>query len=87
MELFHDTHTVFKFVNVFLLFRNYLPLENGMAFHLNTFESPSPKDALRQVWLKLVMVLKKIFNVCQCIFVISLLSPLRKGHDPSFEQT
>ena len=53
MELFHDTHTVFKFVNVFLLFCNYLPLENGMALHFHKLEYLSPKDALRQVWLKL----------------------------------
>ena len=41
------------FVNVFSLFRNYLPLEKGGALHLNKFESPSPKDALCQVWLKM----------------------------------
>ena len=40
-------------VNVFLLFRNYLPLEKGVALHLKKFESPSPKDALCQVGLKL----------------------------------
>ena len=34
------------FVNVFLLFHNYLPLEKGGALHLNKLESPSPKDAL-----------------------------------------
>ena len=34
-----------NFVNVFSLFRNYLPLEN--------LEFPLPKDALCQVWLKL----------------------------------
>ena len=39
--------------NVFSLFRSYLPLEKGGAFHLNKLESPSPKDALCQVWLKL----------------------------------
>ena len=27
------------------------------------------------------------FTFCQCILPISLLSSLRKGHDPSFEQT
>ena len=43
----------FNFVNVFLLFCNYLPLEKGRALHLNKLESPSPKDALWQVWLKL----------------------------------
>ena len=39
--------------NVFSLFRNYLPLEKGGAIHLNELESPSPKDAFCQVWLKL----------------------------------
>ena len=42
-----------NFVNVFSLFRNYLPMEKGGALHLNKLESPSPKDALCQVWLKL----------------------------------
>ena len=31
----------------------YLPLEKSGALHLNKLESPSPKDALCQVWLKL----------------------------------
>ena len=43
----------FNFVNIFSLFRNYLPLEKGAALHLNKLESPSPKDTLCQVWLKL----------------------------------
>ena len=30
---------------------------------------------------------KNIFRTCQCIFTISLLSSLRKGHDTSFEHT
>ena len=38
---------------VFSLFHNYLPLEKGGALHLNKLESPSSKDALCQVWLKL----------------------------------
>ena len=42
-----------NFVNVFSLFHNYLPLEKGGALHLKKLESPSPKDALCQVWLKL----------------------------------
>ena len=42
-----------NFLNVFSLFRIYLPLEKGRAIHLNKFESPSPKKALCQVWLKL----------------------------------
>ena len=44
---------LFNFVNVFWLFRNYLPLEKGGTLHLYKLESPSPKDALCQVWLKL----------------------------------
>ena len=45
-----------EFLNIFniiLLFRFYLPFENGLALHLNKLESPSPKDAWCQVWLKL----------------------------------
>ena len=36
----------------FLLFCNYLPLEKGVALHLNNLEFPSPKDDLCHVWLK-----------------------------------
>ena len=43
----------FYFLNVFSLFRNYLPLEKCGALHLNKLQSPSPKDALCQVWLQL----------------------------------
>ena len=32
------------------VFRNYLPLEKGGALHLNKRESPSPKDALCQLF-------------------------------------
>ena len=39
-----------KKINVFSLFCNYLPLEKGRALHLCS----SPKNALCQVWLKLV---------------------------------
>ena len=44
---------IFKVLNVFSIFRNYLPLEKGGALHLNKLESPSPKDALYEDWLKL----------------------------------
>ena len=37
----------------FRYFCNNLPLEMGWVLHLNKLESPSPKDALCQVWLKL----------------------------------
>ena len=45
---------IFKFCPSILLFRCNLPLEKPMALGLNKSESPSPKDALSQVWLKLV---------------------------------
>ena len=41
------------FVNVFSQFHKHLPLEKGGALRLNKLESPSPKDALCQVCLKL----------------------------------
>jgi hypothetical protein len=34
-----------------------------------------------------LLVLKKIFKNCQCIFTLPLLSPLGEGLSPSFEQT
>ena len=37
---------IFKFRQ----FRKYLPLEKGLALYLKKLESPSPKDALCQVW-------------------------------------
>ena len=42
---------LFNFVNVFSLFRNYVPLEKDGALHLYKLESPSPRDTLCQVWL------------------------------------
>ena len=48
-----------NFVNVFSLFRNYLPSEKGGALHLKKLESPSPKDALFQVWLKLAQLFRR----------------------------
>ena len=64
-----------NFVNVILLFHNYLPLEKGRALHLNKLESPSPSDALSQVWLKLVQLFLrrrffKILSMYFCYFVI-----------------
>ena len=61
----------FNFVNVFLLFRNYIyiSLGKGRAFHFNKLEYPSPKDDLCQVWLKLAQWFRRrnvffnIFNI------------------------
>ena len=74
-----------NFVNVLLLFSNYMPLEKGKALHMNKNESPLPKYALCQVWLALE---KKFFlKFRQCIFAILLLSPLGKERGISFKQT
>ena len=35
---------IFKFVNLFLLFPNYLPFGKAMALHLKKLESPLPRD-------------------------------------------
>ena len=40
-----------SFVNLFLLFRNYLPLEKGGALNLNKLDSPYPRVILGQVCL------------------------------------
>ena len=45
---------ILNFINVFSLFRYYLPLEKSVAFHLNIIEFPSPKHVSCQVWLKLI---------------------------------
>ena len=42
-----------KFVDLFLLFLNYLQFEMGMSLHLNKLECPSLKDTLCQILLKL----------------------------------
>ena len=44
---------IYKLINVFSLFRNLLPLEKGVVLHMNEMESPSHKDSLRTVLLKL----------------------------------
>ena len=44
---------ILKFVYVFWIFCNYLPLEKDGIFHLNKLESVSLKDDLYQVLLKL----------------------------------
>ena len=48
-----DWEVFLIFVNVFLLFAYYLPLEKGEAFHLKKLESPLPMYASCQVWLKM----------------------------------
>ena len=77
---------IFKnFVNVFSLFCNYFPLENGGALYQNKIESSLPKNAFCQLFMKFPQtVLEKIFKFRQYILALSLLSPLRKGQCPYF---
>ena len=49
----HRKRRFLKVVNLFLLFPNNLPFGKSVALHLNKLESPSPRDTLCQVWLKL----------------------------------
>ena len=65
---------IFKFSQhgFFLLFRNYLPLEKGMALELNKLKFPSPKDALCQFgWNWPSGFGEEYFKICQCIFAFS----------------
>ena len=60
-----------------MYFSYYLPLENSEGLHLNKLESPSPKDALCQVWLKFApWFWRRIFwnN-----FIWIILNPFTKG--------
>ena len=75
----------------------YFCRKNQLSFFLGRGRGPW----LEQTWLSFTQVCcvprfvefipavleKRIFKVRQCIFAISLLSPLRKGHGSSFEQT
>ena len=73
---------IFKnFVNVFSLFRNYLPSENGGALHLNILEFPLPKDALCQFWLKLVQWFwrRTVLNFVNVFSIFHNYLPLEKG--------
>ena len=78
-----------KFVNVFSLFRYYLPLEKGVALHLNKLESPSPKDALSQVWLKLAQwfLRRRFLKFVNVFSLFPYYLPLENNWGPSFEQT
>ena len=70
-----------NFVNVFSLFRNYLPLEKGGVLHLNKLESPSPKDALCQVWLKLAQWFwrRRFLNFIKVFSLFRNYLPLERG--------
>ena len=70
-----------NFLNVFSLFRNYTPLENGVALHLNKLGSPSPKDDLCKVWLKLAQWFwrRRFLNFVNVFSLFRNYLPLEKG--------
>ena len=69
----------FNFVNVFLLFCYYLPLEKGGALHLNKLESPSLRDTLCQVLLKLAQWFwRRFFNFVHVFSLFPNHLPLEK---------
>ena len=70
-----------NFVDVLSLFRIYLPLEKGGALHLNKLEFPSPKDAFRQVWLKLALWIwrRRFLNLVNVFSLFRNYLPLGKG--------
>ena len=70
-----------NFVNVFLLFPNYLPLEKNVALHLTKFESSSPKEALCQVWLRLALLFwrRRFYNFFNAFSLFHNYLPLEKG--------
>ena len=69
------------------LFLYYIPSEKGMALHLNKLESPIPKNALCQVWVKLAQWFsrRRISNFVNVFSLFGNYLPLVKGCGPSFE--
>ena len=71
-----------------IYFRFNLPLENSVDLRFNKIKTPSPKNVLFHVWLKLVQWFWRIFSrFISVLFVILLLSSLGKRRGPSFELT
>ena len=65
----------------FRYFCNNLPLEMGWVLHLNKLDSPSPKDALWQVWLKMAKWLwrRRFLNFVNVFSLFCNYLPLEKG--------
>ena len=71
---------LFNFVYVFSIFC-YFHLEKGGTHHLNKFESPSPKDALCHVWLKLAQWFwrRRFFNLVNVFLQFRYYLPWENG--------
>ena len=61
------------------------PLEKGVGLHLNKFVSPTPKDALCQVWLKLAQWFwgRRFLSVGNLFLHLLLSYTLGEGHGPT----
>ena len=77
-----------EFVDVFSLFRIYLPLKKGRALHLNKLESPLPKDDLCQVWLKLAQSFwrRRFLKFVNVFVLIRNYLPLEKAESFHFNK-
>ena len=65
------------FVSIFSLFRKYIPLEKAWPFICKKIESPSPKDALCQVLLKLPQWFWRFLNFVSIFSLFLKTSPLK----------
>ena len=70
-----------NFVNVFSQFHYNFTLEEGVALYLNKLESPSSKDALCQIWLKLAYPFRtnRFFNFDNVFLLFCNFFPLKMG--------
>ena len=70
-----------KVVTLLLLFSNYLPFGKGVVLHLDKLESPSPKDALCQDWLKLAQWFwrRRFLKVVNLFLLFPIISPLGRA--------
>ena len=71
---------IFEFRQYIFAIRDYLPLEKGVALHLNKLEFPSPKDALCQIWLKLAQRFwRRFLNFVNVFSLFHNYLPLKEG--------
>ena len=69
-----------NFINVFLLFRNYFPLDKGVVLHWNKVESPTPRKYVPSLIENGSMVLeKKIFNFVIDFHHFNIISPWKRA--------
>ena len=69
---FRTRRLYLNFVNVCPLFGNYLSLEKDGVLHLKELESPLPKNAMCQVWLKLAKWFRRRRLYLNFVIVFSL---------------